>query len=426
MCGFLICEGTGESVLDAFNSMKSRGVLSGYNIHKGFFIGHQTLPIASLDEREYKQPFGYGNNKVFAGEIFNWKELNPNAQCELDAIDKGIDWNQAEGFWSYAEVFGHTLKARTDYLSQKPVYYRTDMMAIASEPYALSLLAPTRFDRSKLKNITRLDENTCWENIKKLPAGHEMVYIGGDAQTREYFNWDLVPDMKLGEALKRSLSYRVQGQREISMLLSGGLDSSLLYQMLQTMGKEVKTYTLDNDETHFAQLVNPNTNLVELEDDATDSIKAFQTPLDLGSVKPQLQMARALNSEGVNVVITGDGADELFGGYRRHADLSKDTQEEDIFKELVHYHNERLDRVMMAETIETRCPYLSAPIIKLALVIPREERTQKQWLRKLAVNYGVRQEILQRKKQPLKSDAILSKGPLEVSKENIKKFKEIF
>ena len=215
--------------------------------------------------------------------------------------------------------------------------------------------------------------------------------------------------------MKRSVELRLGGQREVSMLLSGGLDSTIIYGLLKELGRDVKTIHVENHEKDFAHLVSDQLIDVVL-DDVTDeeAIRIHQSPVDLGSVKPQIAMARKLRELGFYAVMTGDGADELFGGYRRAKEY--DSQHSDTFAELPYYHLPKLDRTMMYSTIELRAPFLSPTIVKHALNTPYYKRNGEKKVLKETFAKIVPMEILNRDKHPLKTDQI-RKDP--VSQRNI-------
>lgn len=135
-----------------------------------------------------------------------------------------------------------------------------------------------------------------------------------------------------------------------------------------------------------------------------EAVTVMQTPMDLGSLVPQVQLAQALEGK-TRVVITGDGADELFGGYTRSR--AYDSQYADTFLELPYYHLPRLDRVLMRSTIELRSPFLAPGIVRLALGLPREMRIDKAFL-KLCAKGIVPDEIIDRPKHPLKTQAVIT------------------
>ena len=195
--------------------------------------------------------------------------------------------------------------------------------------------------------------------------------------------------------------------REVAMLLSGGLDSSIIYYSLKEAGTPVKAFSVENGESEFLP---PGVEVLTLpEVTIEDAVKIMQAPLDLGSLIPQIQLARAVKAAGFNVCLTGDGADELFGGYARAQVY--DSQQSDVFCELPYYHLPRLDRVMMHETIELRSPFLAPSVVAAALKLKRADRTTKQALKAAYVDI-VPKAILERTKVPLKSSAVRENGLL--------------
>jgi hypothetical protein len=106
-----------------------------------------------------------------------------------------------------------------------------------------------------------------------------------------------------------------------------------------------------------------------------------ESPIDLGSVIPQFHLFEAVKKfSGYRFVLSGDGADELFGGYKRIHEF--DSQKSDIFDELSYYHLPRLDKMSMAHTLELRSPFLNLDIVRFALHLPLQWRKDKQILKR--------------------------------------------
>jgi len=399
-----------------YNSFQYRGLpgFTGEGFKDGYHFVHHALPFVTLERSKAIQPITkYGNLGVFAGEIFNWTEFGRYRQHANDSEmihdmfqRHGFEhFEEFDGFWSYATLYQGKLLAITDYLAQKPVYYRSDMDAVASEIDVLKLLGDVTPNEAYLSATEKWGyypgPETPWNEIKQVPPGH--YYYNGSVY--QYWNWDKVKAYDLRQDLETAVINRLGGKREVSILLSGGLDSTIIYGLIKASGRSIQAIHVDNSEESYAKLVTQD--LIKCTMDEVDPEEALiihQTPVDLGSVVPQIAMARKLKELGFLCVMTGDGADELFGGYRRAAEY--DSQHSDVFHELPYYHNPRLDRIMMRETIELRAPFLSARVVKHALELPYEKRNGIKHALVEAFADLVPDEILNRTKHPLKTDGI--------------------
>ena len=127
-----------------------------------------------------------------------------------------------------------------------------------------------------------------------------------------------------------------------------------------------------------------------------EAILSYEHYLDYGSLLPQYCLFK--NSSNT-VILTGDGADELFSGYNR-AQLC-DTQEYDVKTELPYYHHIRLDRCSMAHTKEARNPFLSKDVISFAMNCSYKRRKGKSLLKEIYRGL-IPKEIIERPKLPLR------------------------
>lgn len=419
MCGFIAGKDLYQDLSQVIEHMSYRG-LPGYKgykrfgTHGEFQFAHYSLPFVNLDPAVCIQPIDSEPPALFVGEIFNYADFGyqTDIECAIEEFwkdDKLFNaFHNFDGFWSFVTMYGGNIIAATDYLAQKPIYYRTDMEVLASEIDVLARLAPVSRDEVFMSNTLKWgyspDPRTPWNEIKQVPPGH--YYYKG--QVHEYWDWNKVPCTDLRTDLLRATELRLGGQRDVAVLLSGGLDSTIIYGLIKQLGREVTAVHVDNAEKGFANLalhLGDTMHHVKL-DDVTDyeALIVHQSPVDLGSVKPQIAMAKKLRELGFYAVMTGDGADELFGGYRRAKEY--DSQMSDMFCELPYYHLPKIDRTMMRYTIETRSPFLAPSVCKYAMNTPYVERNGEKKVLKQTFADIVPPEILNRDKHPLKTNAI--------------------
>jgi asparagine synthase (glutamine-hydrolysing) len=225
----------------------------------------------------------------------------------------------------------------------------------------------------------------------------------------------------LWEKLESSVANRLLSKNyPTSLLLSGGLDSAIIAGLLLKLGADVDFYSISNgeDEQYVKDCENywevSSTRLdykvdLESEEAKNELLEIYsqwnESPVDLGSVVPQYHLFDAIKKGSkTRIVISGDGADELFGGYRRINEY--DSQKSDVFHELTSYHLPRLDKLSMAHTLELRSPFLNHDIIRFALSLPFEERKNKKILKDTFKGL-IPDSVIERKKLALKNNMIV-------------------
>jgi asparagine synthase (glutamine-hydrolysing) len=374
------------------------------------FIAHSRLPIVGLSTK-HDQPVERGEWTIaFVGEILNFREIAPHLACDVDLV--ADTWEREgprgfrafDGFWSvvaYSDKTRH-LYLLTDYLAQKPLYYRTDMAAAASEPDAVACLAPVTVDRTYISSILKWgycpeQSRTPYNEIKRTVPG-ELVVLSSeltngsvvrseivDPITPEPVPFYTLKDEIVGATRRRVLSSDVP----VACLLSGGLDSSIVYTIASRYA-DVRPYyvTQDSEQSLFDYEEKSRVYSVAGDAPVTEAhwssvsdekcLMYMQEPIDLGSLAPQVALSEAVRE---NVCLAGDAADEFFGGYSRSK--SYDSQWSDVFHELVCYHLLRLDRVMARNLIEIRTPFLARSVVNAALAVPYDMRQDKILLRNL-------------------------------------------
>lgn len=420
MCGIIITKRP-----QLVDSIKHRGLACHYIDKFGFRIAHHWLPIQTEFGEDEAQPFVYpdGSILLFNGEIFNYPSKYSSDAAYLKDLFGSVSIRSVteesqkwDGFWAIVFITpSGMMYCFTDPLGKKQLYYN-ERGEICSEIRPLiteNSFEDCLFKSSVLKWGYNRDDRTPWKNIRRVLPNRVYALMSGRVQNiwpYEYYDWSKKPETSdLMEALYVAVNRRLISKKEkVAALVSGGLDSSIIAYILSDLGRDVSYYSTDNlEDFHYVvKLSNAlefSPHLIHYDmasSDFTDSLKWNETPIDLGSMVPQHKLLSGVHER---IVLTGDGADELFGGYRRIDQY--DSQYSDVFEELPFYHLPRLDRASMRFTIEMRNPFLSHDVVKIALATPLPYRTHKQILKDL-FRGKLPDEILDRPKVPLKNDEI--------------------
>jgi len=404
---------------------------------------HHRLPIQTIEGDEWKQPIEVDDNvwMMYNGEIFNYDtNYYENDVHYLVEFFKNINWlkffldsyyrrrflleiNSWDGFWSIFLIDsknGITVTF-TDPLGKKQLYYNDDF-EFASELKPLIIEDRCNYDLIFKSQIAKwgynTNERTPYKNIKRILPNTIYLFFSGrtDLITTipNYYSFESnnITPFRLKALLEKSVERRLLSKKyKIGVLLSGGLDSSIIATILEKRFEktDVIYYSVDNEERKYVEILQKElgikVNFFEYKIEDYDLynvyVNDYEFPIDLGSCIPQLKLFENIKEK---IVLSGDGADELFGGYRRIDEY--DSQRSDIFDELSYFHLPRLDRASMKYTIELRNPYLGHDIIRKALKLPIEERKNKAILKKEFSN-DLPPEIIFRKKHPLKNPEIV-------------------
>lgn len=405
MCGLAVALG---DVGPALAALAHRGVRSRVlDCGGGVQMAHARLPIVGVGE-EWDQPvWTSAGTLAFVGEILDFKERRPGAKCDLEVVRRAWarrgpeGFREFDGFWSVAYVpgGGAEMHLLCDYLAIKPLYYRSDAGGVgaASEPDAAAALGAVTPDEVYFSAAAKWGycpeaRRTPYREVKKVLPGERVVLYPREPGRAERRSVDALepaaaPPAELkveieAAARRRALSSDVP----VAALVSGGLDSAITYTLAARWG-DVRPYHAENGEAEWARAVvgERGARVVDLagrREDVGRSLRFMQEPIDLGSLEPQVALSDAIAARGAErVCLTGDGADEFFGGYGRAAHY--DSQWSDVYHELVAWHLPRLDRVMMRNKIEVRSPFLARRVAQIALGLPRAARTDKKILREL-------------------------------------------
>ncbi|MDQ3132075.1 MAG: asparagine synthase (glutamine-hydrolyzing) [Acidobacteriota bacterium] len=309
---------------------------------------------------------------VFNGEIYNFRELkndlesrghrfktNSDTETILHAYEEyGADCvSRLRGMFAFAiwDKSDESLFIARDRVGKKPLFYAvTDKGNFVFGSELKVLLAHGEI--SKEIDDAALDayltfgyvpEEFCiFKSVSKLEPGHFLIYKNDEIKTKKYWDFDYSPIVEvkseaeyievLREKLKEAVRVRLISEVPLGAFLSGGVDSSAIVAMMsQLLDQPVKTFSIGFREDSFNELKyariaakHYNTEhhefivTPELVETIDEIVWHFDEPFADPSSLPTYMVAK-MARDFVTVVLSGDGGDELFGGYTRYAIDSK-------------------------------------------------------------------------------------------------------
>lgn len=345
-----------------------------YNI----FMSHSRLKIIDLSDQANQPMFDDSVYLIFNGEIFNYKELTKehslNCKTKSDTEVIFLMYRKyGEDFFKYLDgmfaivildlkknvvIFGR------DRMGEKPLYVycnRSNNVLILSSKIQTILYATDTL-KFKLNHQSIYDyltfsfvpeESTIFEEIVSCKKGYYYIYkiLTNTLDEKKIFfmtpqidKRDLIKTTK--ELVEENIVKRSQSDVKIGSFLSGGLDSSLVSIILSKIYGQIETFSVgfeDNydpfhkfaDESYYSNLVanyinSKHHNLTLKEDDFLNNIENFvfysDQPFGSASSIGIFLLSKLARENGVKVLISGDGADEIFGGYQWHLKVKFNNQ----------------------------------------------------------------------------------------------------
>nr|MBK7067855.1 asparagine synthase (glutamine-hydrolyzing) [Deltaproteobacteria bacterium] len=345
---------------------------AGYLFHGAVGLGMRRLSV--IDLAGGHQPIGNEAGDVqvvFNGEIYNFaslrRELEEDGHVFRTHSDTEVivhayeEWGDAcvarfEGMFAFAlldrrrSAHGDRLLIARDHLGKKPLYYADvdGTLVFGSELKPLLLHPKVRrtLDPEALGHYLALRmipaPLSVFREVKKLPPGHTLSVSRAGVTLRRYWDWrsyaddemppfdELVADVR--RMIFSAVERRLVADVPLGAFLSGGLDSSAVVAVMsRLMPGRVKTFSIGFEgpashnelpkarrmaehlgTDHHELFAQPD--LVEL---LPEFVRYADEPFAISSALPTLLLARAARKE-VTVVLTGDGGDEVFGGYAQY------------------------------------------------------------------------------------------------------------
>jgi asparagine synthase (glutamine-hydrolysing) len=417
---------------------------SGIYSHKNAILAHERLAI--VDPASGKQPLYSEDKKLILaanGEIYNHRELRKqfegkyNFQTESDCEvilalykEKGVHFiDEMNGIFGFAiyDVEKDEYFVARDHMGIIPLYMGWDSNG-------------TFYVASELKAL----EGVCTK-IELFPPGHYLTSKDGQLKSwyhRDWMEYDVVKENQtsineIHDALEAAVHRQLMSDVPYGVLLSGGLDSSVT----SAIAKKYASKRVESDDTQAAwwpqlhsfsvglegspdlaaaQLVADHIGTIHHEikftiQEGLDAIKDVIYNLetyDITTIRastPMYLMARVIKSMGIKMVLSGEGADELFGGYLyfHKAPNAKEFHEETVRKlnKLHMYDCLRANKSLASWGIEGRVPFLDKEFMDVAMSInPQDkmingERMEKWVVRKAFENYLPESVVWRQKEQ---------------------------
>lgn len=476
MCGIWACIRKDvqmtASIVDAFNTLKSRGPDSTtLHMEKNFIVGFHRLAINDLSA-DGNQPFhvvinDYEYTLVCNGEIYNYRELQNNMKIGLKSnsdcdvlldlffhFDEDFEKfnNAIDGEYSLIIIKKHINKNiiefffSTDPFSVRPLFWAYDESGL----YVSSLLSGIcnfSTDVKRLQGGEHISGSFNFNEDSKSLSGLQSNYINKNFITSKfYYNLPLLTrdyhdlNERIVNTLSEAVRIRLQSDRPIGCLLSGGLDSSLVAALaakeLSKNGERLRTFSIGMEggtDLKYAKMVSKHINSIHTEYLFTPEIglsvidqviKATET-YDITTIRAsvgQFLLAQAISKDtDIKVILNGDGADEVQMGYLyfyNSPSMNEAVEERNKLLTQIHqFDGLRVDRNISFHGLEARVPFLDRNFVNLlcrvnkGFLFPNKDKMEKYLIRNAfekEIPGILPKEVLWRKKEAF-SDGVSSK-----------------
>jgi asparagine synthase (glutamine-hydrolysing) len=336
------------------------------------FLGHRRLSVIDLSENA-RQPMILQKEKlvvVFNGEIYNYLDIRRSleekgytfvSKSDTEVLLKAyIEWgincvDYLIGMFSFViyDILKDQFFLSRDRAGEKPLYYYLKDGNFYFSSEVRGILSFTSVSKKLDQNATdvyfsfgfQLGEKTLVDNLKQLLPGHSAIFNNSSRKLHVWKYWS-IPDFdnsnlatedllyQLESLLEKSVKSQLVSDVPIGVLLSGGLDSSIMTAIAANNARNIKTFTVKNvnskyDESSHANLISNyfSTNhtefILDIDDvDFENIVNKFDLPIGDSSLIPTYLISKLVRSQ-CTVAIGGDGGDELFGGYKSYNQIFK-------------------------------------------------------------------------------------------------------
>jgi asparagine synthase (glutamine-hydrolysing) len=387
MCGLLAYIGktNQKKFLQGLDLIKHRGPdHTGYQTFENIYFGHQRLKVIDLSDNA-NQPMTSSCGRyvcIYNGEIYNYKNIKTNlikknikfyTKSDTEVLINAYKYwkdkclNYFEGMFAFVIYDKKTRKvfAARDRSGIKPLffYYKNNTFCISSEVLPIiKLIDSYTLNKKSISSYLSyryvINNETFFNEINEVPAGNYLIFSNKKIFIKKYWNInnyqksqrlnEKVSINKLKTLITSSVKKHLESDIPVSAYLSGGLDSSIMvYEMSKLTLKKINTFCVhfeggDTEDLNYSRQLSKK--LKTNHNEIYISKKDYNNKLDEFNNTSSYPLG-VPNEIGINVssdhiknlgsvIITGEGADELFGGYGRIFQAPHDYQLLKNFKNL--------------------------------------------------------------------------------------------
>ncbi len=389
-------------------------------------LGHRRLSI--MDPEGGRQPIHNEDHSaaiVANGEIYNFRAIKKAlATCHTFSTSSDSEAplhlfeetgpnavEHLDGMFALILTDGQDLLAARDAVGIKPLYYGKSgcRTLFASE---LKALVGRATDVREFPPGSWYHTRTGFHKYRELPRA--------EPENRSVEDWC----RQIRETLERAITKRLMSDVPLGAFLSGGLDSSILAAVARSRMQTLHTFAVGLEgsrDLEAARAVARHIDSIHHEyvfsaheirrhlPEIVFFLESFDQDLVRSAVP--CHFVSRLAAEHVKVILTGEGADELFGGYSYYKAFDETMPlHEELYRSVASLHNinlQRVDRLTMAHSIEGRVPFLDLEMIELGQRIPSHLKIRKssdgapieKWILRKAFEDLLPREIVWRAKE---------------------------
>ena len=428
-----------------FKSLEHRNL----NQDKPFFLEDYNLALSSNLINYIKE---FNQCLFFYGDIYNFDSLKKNFKLTLNTdnpneiilqlYDHYLKYNnsinaikkmmlQLDGDYSFVLWDDNRLILVRDSVGLKPIYYgfTDNTFVFASERKALWHIGINDTKTLTPGHILVINENILDESIN-IENSYDLIFVEEICDDNHICYNTHYSYNELKKHLKTNLitatKKRIKNVDDVAIIFSGGVDSTLITKIIQNENKNIKLYnvgTKNSNDLKFAKKAAEELNLdlyqiiidkniiEENLEEVLTAIEEFNV-MKIGVAMPLHIASKMVHQDGFKIAVSGQGADELFGGYNKYlknySQLGPKTQNilyHDI-KNSFHVNLERDETIAAFNDINLKAPFMDKTMINTAMEIPIKykiksdnDKLRKHILRDVALDLDVPEFIALRPKK---------------------------